>query len=421
MTSKSLPLGQWLERLTSFSPHEIDLGLDRVKAVLDRLTLPRPDLVVHVAGTNGKGSSVALAEALLCGSAHTVGAYTSPHVRRFNERIAIDGVPAGDAEIVAAFERVDTVRAGLALTYFEFSTLAALVIFAERGVNRAVLEIGLGGRLDAVNAIDPDAGLITNISLDHCDWLGDSVEAIGREKAGIMRPGRPTVFAAREVPGSIVEAATDTGADLILAGRDYDWTTGPDTWNFRGRRIRLDGLCPPSMRGDFQYTNAAGVLALLEAAGIDDSLDVENINTALGSVGLEGRMQRIDRQREWLLDVAHNPASAQVLARALAEDGSGGRTVAIVGMRDDKDVEGLVGALSASVDAWIGVPVEDARSLDVTELARRVANASGRGCLETADVREAIAAARMLSQAGDRIVVTGSFYIVGPALEALGL
>ena len=387
MSREATPLGRWLERLASFSPHEIDLGLDRVCAVLEQLALPRPGLVLHVAGTNGKGSSVALASRLLSSDGSTVGSYTSPHIRRYNERIVIDGAAAGDDEIVAAFERVEAARGGLALTYFEFGTLAALVVFAERRVDRVVLEIGMGGRLDAVNAVDPDAGLITNVSLDHCDWLGNDIE---------------------------------TGADLVLAGRDYDWHRQDGTWSYSGRETSIEGLSAPALAGDFQYTNAAGVLALLECAGITESLQPAVVNEALADLRLEGRMQRVARDREWLFDVAHNPAAARVLADTLKQGGAT-RTVAIIGMRDDKDVEGVVGPLAEAVDAWVAVAVDDVRATAVDELARRVANATGQACLEAPTIPAALAAARERTAAGERILVTGSFYLVGPALAALDL
>ncbi len=421
MSPAATRLSDWLERLASFSPHEIELGLDRTATVLDRLALARPANVLTVAGTNGKGSSVALAESLCRSGGSLVGAYTSPHVRRYNERIVVDGKVASDREIVAAFERVDAARGDVPLTYFEFGTLAALAVFADRGVDQAILEVGMGGRLDAVNAIDPDASLITNISLDHCDWLGDDVEAIGREKAGIMRNSRPTVFASREVPRSVLETASTTGAELILAGRDYDWSVGDGVWHWRGRQLALEGLSAPALEGLAQFGNAAGVLALLEAAGFEGLLEKDRVNRALGSLSVAGRMQRVISDRRWLLDVAHNPAAAEALAAALGSATPEGRTVAIVGMRDDKDVDGLVAVLAPHVDAWIGVQLDDARSFDVRELARRVANASGKACLETPTVEAALEAARASSGSDDRVVVTGSFYLVGPALGALGL
>ena len=421
MSREASPLDRWLDRLASFSPNEIDLGLERVRDVLDRLALPRPGLVLHVAGTNGKGSSVELATRLLMSQGDRVGSYTSPHIHRYNERVAIDGVAVDDDEIVAGFERVEAVRRDQPLTYFEFGTLAALVVFAGRKVDSLVLEIGMGGRLDAVNAVEPDAGLITNVSLDHCDWLGDDIDTIAVEKAGIMRRGKPTVFAAPGPPASILRVAEESGAALVLAGRDYNWAKDGEDWRFEGRSRSIAGLSPPALAGEFQYTNAAGVLALLEAAGRLDGLERASLNQALSNLHLEGRMQRVERDRDWLFDVAHNPAAAGVLAATLGSGGEARRTVAIIGMRDDKDVEGIVAPLADVVDAWIAVAIDDSHATAVDELARRVANATGKGCLEAPSIARAIAAARERTSPGERVLVTGSFYLVGPALAALDL
>ena len=222
MNSADSSLNDWLARLETLSPHEIDLGLDRVSEVLSRMALDHPGRVIHVAGTNGKGSSVVMLRSML-ESTGSVGTYMSPHVIRYNERICVDDVPASDSSIVAAFERVEAARRDVPLTYFEFGTLAAMAVFEASGVDTAVLEVGMGGRLDAVNAIEPDAGLITNISLDHCEWLGDNLESIGFEKAGIMRAGKPVVFADRQMPDSVARVAEERNARLIRAGSDYDW------------------------------------------------------------------------------------------------------------------------------------------------------------------------------------------------------
>ncbi|MDX1517720.1 MAG: bifunctional tetrahydrofolate synthase/dihydrofolate synthase [Woeseiaceae bacterium] len=414
-------LADWLARLEKFSPDEIVLGLERVHEVLDRLDITYPRHVFHVAGTNGKGSSVALTQALLQSAGQRVGAYTSPHILHYNERINVDGEPATDAEIIAAFERVEAVRGDVPLTYFEYGTIAAMLVFEKARVDTAVLEIGMGGRLDAVNAIEPDAGLITSIGLDHCEWLGDTLEDIGREKAGIMRRGKPIVFASEEVPASVVEHADEISADLRLAGRDYRWSSAKDGWEWRGRSTTLADLEFPALRAPIQLQNAAGVLALIEAAGFGDILDRDRVNATLASVSIPGRMQTVKTDREWLLDVAHNPAAAAALARALQAMPPRGRTVAILGMLDDKDVEGLVTALGDVVDKWIAVTANSPRAIPVDELARRVANRANQGCLEAGSMTAALEEARRFTSSDDRIVVTGSFFVVGPALEALGL
>ncbi|MDX1515564.1 MAG: folylpolyglutamate synthase/dihydrofolate synthase family protein [Woeseiaceae bacterium] len=414
-------LTDWLTRLERLSSKEIVLGLERVDEMLGRLGLGRPKTVISVAGTNGKGSSVAMCDALLRAAGLRVGSFTSPHVRRFNERICIDGVEADDDTIVAAFERIEALRSGVPLTYFEYGTLAALVIFEDRAVDAAVLEIGMGGRLDAVNAVDPDASLITNVSLDHCDWLGHDVESIAREKAGVMRRGKPTVFASRDVPATIVAAADALGSDLRLAGRDYDWQVAGAGWRWQGRDHNIAGLERPALPGAIQVQNAAGVLALLEAAGFDAVLLPATVNAALGTLRLEGRMQAIRTgERLWLFDVAHNAAAAAVLAQSLGDMSHDGDSVAIVGMLADKDVAAFVQPLVPQVDRWIAAAAESPRAIPVDELARQVANASQRACLEAAAIGVALDEARALSSPGDRIVVTGSFYLVGPALRALG-
>jgi len=415
--STGTPLSDWLARLETVSSQEIDLSLDRVSIVLDRLALPAARTVLHVAGTNGKGSSAAMLESFLRHGGARVGCYTSPHIRRYNERIRVDGRDASDDEIVSALERVEAERRGEELTYFEFGTLAALVVFADAGLDTLVLEVGMGGRLDAVNAVEPEAGLITNIGLDHCDWLGTTVEAIGREKAGIMRPGKPVVFGARDMPASVGAHADAVGARLIAAGRDYDWWTEGDGWTWQGTSLRLDGLARPALAGDHQVANAAGVLTTLEAAGFTDLLNREAVGAALGRLHVDGRVQAIDTGTRWIVDVAHNPHGARALASALPAHE--GKTIAILGMLDDKDVEGVVAHLDRRVDRWIAVRAASPRAIEAGELARRIKSASQRHCQVADSLQDALDRAEGLARDADRVLITGSFYLVGPALEAL--
>ena len=236
--------------------------------VLERLALPIAARVFHIAGTNGKGSTVAMLEPLLRHNGLRVGCYTSPHILRYNERIRIDGVEVPDEEIIAAFEQIEALREDEALTYFEFGTLAALVVFAKAGVDTLVLEVGMGGRLDAVNAVEPTVGIITNIALDHCEWLGDNIAAIAVEKAGIMRRDKSVIFSAREIPPAIFDRASETGAKLLVAGRDFDWQVDGNYWSWQGATHDFEGLARPSLAGEHQLANAAGLLALIEAAGL---------------------------------------------------------------------------------------------------------------------------------------------------------
>jgi dihydrofolate synthase/folylpolyglutamate synthase len=418
MSPAGLPLPDWLRRLETLSPWEIDLGLERVAEVRDRMGLEPPARAILVGGTNGKGSSVAMLSALLSGCG-AIGTYTSPHAVRYNERIVINGEPATDDEIVAAFERVEAARGEVPLTYFEFGTLAALAVFEAANVDIAILEVGLGGRLDAVNIVEPDASLITNVSLDHCDWLGDDVESIGYEKAGIMRAGKPVVFADTSMPATVAGHADKLGARLVCAGRDYTWTPAKGgRWSWRGQRLELPNLEVPSLRGPMQLQNAAGALALIEAMGLERELVAESVNRALTALRLPGRMQTIEREQEWIFDVAHNPAAAEALAASLRQLGVRA-TVAIVGILDDKIVEGIVGPMAAEVDNWIAVTAASPRAIDAAELARRVANETGKPCLIADSFDMAVESADAIAGAGGRTLVTGSFYTVGPFLERL--
>ena len=419
MYGAAMPLSDWLARLETISSREIDLGLERVATVLDRLELAPARQVFHIAGTNGKGSSVAMLESLLQSTGARIGCYTSPHILHYNERMRIDGRDVSDAEIIASFERVEAVRGDEELTYFEFGTLAALVVFADAGMDTLILEVGMGGRLDAVNAVEPTAGLITNIALDHCAWLGDSIEAIAFEKAGIMRPGKPVVFGARDIPQAILGLAENVGARLQVAGRDFDWQIDGDTWSWQGRNHNLDELALPALAGQHQVSNAAAVLALLEASGHDDILTADLVSTALRSVHLDGRIQEIDNDTRWIVDVAHNPAAAEVLAAELAEQPVSGQTIAIVGMLDDKDVEGVVTHLQPHVDQWMAVAADSHRAISADELARRVANVTGSGCLVGDSLESVLERAEKIAGANDRVLLTGSFYLVGPALNQL--
>jgi dihydrofolate synthase/folylpolyglutamate synthase len=416
MSASSSPLQEWLTLLETYSPQEIDLGLERVDVMLQRMQLPTPEYVFHVAGTNGKGSSAMMLESLLRQSGMKVGCYTSPHLQRYNERIRVDGHEVNDGQIVAAFESIDALRGEVPLTYFEFGTLAALVVFAECGVEIAVLEVGMGGRLDAVNAVEPTASLITNVSLDHCEWLGADVETIAVEKAGVMRATSPVVFASPELPQAIVDGADSLGAKLYVAERDYQWVSDGDKWSWSGLGKSLDNLVRPALVGDIQLQNAAGVLALLQLAGFDELLDAATVNAALSQLKLSGRMQRLGKNL--VFDVAHNAAAATALASALTSVESSGTTIVVLGMLDDKDVAGVVTALAGKVAAWIAVTAGHPRAIPAAELARQVANVTGHACLIADSIESGLVTADEMAGNDDLIVVTGSFYVVGAALTA---
>ena len=400
----SLPA--WLAWLETLSPSEINLGLERVREVLDRLDLQLPAHILIIGGTNGKGSSVAMAGALLRAGGYRVGSYTSPHIVDYNERIAVGDRLASDDEIIRAFETIEAVRNSVPLTYFEYGTLAAFVVFAEACLDVWVLEVGMGGRLDATNVVDPSAALITNVALDHCAWLGEDVETIATEKAGIMRPGIPVVYGGTDVPQAILSHAEAVGARLLLRGRDYT----------------LDGIPQPGLPGAFQVGNAAAVVAMLRAAGLQAAVEEELVAQVLPEVRLTGRGQRFVRDGvEWLLDVAHNPAAAAQVATLLSAAPADGNTIAVIGMLDDKDVEGVVAPLDERVDLWVAVTADSPRAIPAGELARRIANASNRPCLVETSLANALQAARREALEGGRILVAGSFYVVGPVLQSLGL
>jgi dihydrofolate synthase/folylpolyglutamate synthase len=363
-------------------------------------------------------------EALLRRDGRNTGCYTSPHLQRYNERIRIDGESADDTAIIDALERVEAVRGDVPLTYFEFGTLAALVAFDAAAADTLILEIGMGGRLDAVNAVEPDVCLITNVSLDHCAWLGKDEESIAVEKAGIMRHGKPVVFGSCSVPDAIRARAADVGADLRLAGVDFDFEadTDKDSWSWRGQTAVLSDLQVPALRGAVQLQNAAAVLAVIEALGFDHLLQQESINDAFGGLRLPGRFQVLDCGKRWILDVAHNAASASALSQsigALPSSGDPGAAVAVIGMLADKDVTGIIAPLQDRVGLWVAVTVASNRAAKASDLAREIANVSGKPCLVAADISSALEFAEQHANAQDTVLVTGSFYIIGPALEWL--
>ena len=333
----------------------------------------------------------------------------------------IDGREVSDASLVAAFERIDAARAADTLTFFEFNTLAALLVFETAGLDAIVLEVGMGGRLDAVNVVDPDVALVTSIALDHCDWLGGDLESIGREKAGIFRPQRPAVFGSRRMPESIEATAASLGADLLRLGRDFDWRVqGAGGWTWRGRSCVLADLPPPALAGEIQFDNAAAVLCVLECLAKRLPHGRAAIETGLRDVRLPGRFQIVARHgHEWILDVAHNPEAAKTLARQLAARPISGRTLAVCGILADKDIEGVGAALLDSIDTWVVAGLAGPRAVTPAHLAERLRRVGANVAAIADTVIAACSAAQSLAAPGDRIVVFGSFLTVGPALEVL--
>lgn len=430
-------LAEWLAQQEAAHPKSIDLGLARVGEVARRLGIERPhSAVITVGGTNGKGSTVAHLEALWLAAGRSVGLFTSPHFLRYNERIRIDGVEAQDAAIVAAFERIEAARGAISLTFFEYNTLAALLLFAERGVELALLEVGLGGRLDATNLVDADVSVVCSVGFDHRDWLGETLEEIGAEKAGIFRAGRPAVLGTARMPASVYSAIERLGAKAIVAEQDFSWLVAPAArgephWSYRGARLSLGDLPPSALAGPIQYRNAATALAALEAlaahgqrsnaaAQVVARLDAQAVAAALRRVRLAGRFQIVPGAVEWILDIAHNPPAAEVLASQLAERPCQGRTLGVVGILGDKDAPAIASALAPALDRWFLCSLEGPRGISAAELARRLEPVVHDPTL-TDSVREGCAAARAAARPGDRVVVCGSVHTVGPALEWLGV
>lgn len=381
-----------------------------------RLGLPAAGAVtLTVAGTNGKGSSATLASLIYREAGWRTGLYTSPHLRRYNERVAIDGREAEDAALCRAFEAVEAARDGVSLTYFEFGTLAALWLFREARVQVQVLEVGLGGRLDAVNLVDADCVLITGIGLDHVDWLGPDRESIAREKAGVFRGGRPAVSADPDPPAALAAQARALGAPLLQLGRDFRFTAGPADWCWQGQAARFDGLPPPGLAGAAQQRNAAGVLAAVEQLQSLRAVPAAAIRAALPKLRLPGR---IERRGRYLFDVAHNAEAAQVLAEHLGRLPKGRTIWAVTGMLSDKPVESFAAALAPRVGGWLFAGLPPPRGLPGAELAARAAAAgvTGEGCI---DVAHALERAQQQAAAGDVILVCGSFVTVAAALSLL--
>jgi dihydrofolate synthase/folylpolyglutamate synthase len=405
-------------------PQAIDLGLDRLRQVQDRLGWRQPNLpVITVAGTNGKGSVSGYCASILKAAGYRVGTFTSPHLRDYRERIRIHDTLVGAEELVSAFERIEAVRGEVALTFFEFNTLAALLVFEAARLDAWVLEIGMGGRLDAVNVVDPDVAVVVSIGFDHQEYLGTTLEAIAREKAGIFRRGRPAVLGSREMPAVVEELARSIGAPLKRLGTEYSCVHEGSVWRYRGTRWNLARLPAPALMGDAQFANAATAIAALEEIAERLPVSAAAVAQGLKDVRLAARFQVIVPVRPatptWILDVAHNPAAAQVLARNLRDTRSGGRTFAVCGILADKDASGVAAELRDCIDAWWCVSTVGERGRSGAALAQIVASQVA-AAIEVADSPEAGCAAA-LAAAGptDRIVVFGSFHTVGPVLDWL--
>ncbi|WP_457671815.1 bifunctional tetrahydrofolate synthase/dihydrofolate synthase [Thiolapillus sp.] len=415
-------LDDWLNWQEALNPKTIDLGLARVQQVWQKLSPPdlAPSTVISIAGTNGKGSSVALFEALLGQAGYSTGSYTSPHLLCYNERIRLDGIPVSDAKIVEAFQVIDEARAEIPLTYFEYGTLAALHIFSRETPDVVLLEVGLGGRLDAVNIIDADLAMVTSIALDHQEWLGNDRESIGREKAGIFRPGKAAVFSGRDMPESIAREAKKRQAKLHVRGRDFDLDVCANHWNWRSPSRSLQDLPFPALPGRHQLDNAAAVLMAFELLSPAVIVSQTAIRQGLERVNLPGRQQVLEKDGvQWVLDVAHNPHAVAALQRRLQENPVPGRTLAVLGMLGDKDVAAVLALLQEQVQKWHFATLEDSRGLKAKALAGKAAAMPQSFPMEAHErVEKAMQAVAGEVEPGDRVVIFGSFHTVAGALKS---
>ena len=419
-------LDAWLEYISHQHVAEIVMGLDRVRAVWEKMGKPQAPINITVGGTNGKGSTGAMLESILSIAGFKTGFYSSPHLVHFNERVRLDANSVSDADFVAAFETVEAARRSMVpippLTYFEYATLAALSMFARANLDVAILEVGLGGRLDAVNIVDADVSIVVSVDLDHQSYLGNTIEKIGMEKAHIYRAGRPAIFADVNPPSTLLAYAAQIGADLRLLNRDFRYSRMDGQWQFFGRDAARHSLPFPALRGGYQLKNASAALAALET--LHDKLPVSqaHIKRGLLEVAWPGRLQVLPGRPTVVLDVAHNPHAARALHDALGTMGFFENTIAVFGMLGDKDIDQVIGIMKDRLDFWCVAGLEKsagARGATSEVLAQKLlAHGEVGKFSQHVSIGSALAAARAKARQNDRILVFGSFYTVADVLNA---
>ncbi len=417
MSQAPRSLADWLAYIERQHPQTIALGLERVDRVRRALGLQPPFPFVTVGGTNGKGSVCAMLEAILHCAGYRVGCYTSPHLLRYNERVRIGCAEVSDAELVRAFAAVEKARGETPLTYFEFGTLAAVWLFIERKVEAGVLEVGLGGRLDAVNVFDTDCAVITTVDIDHVDYLGAERETIGHEKAGIFRAGRPAVCADAVPPARLVRHAAEIGVQLLAIGVDFGAKAQGTQWQYWGPRGKRGALPYPALRGARQLANAAAAIAALDCLRERLPVAMNDIRSGLLQAGNPGRFQVLPGRPVVILDVAHNPQAARAQAESLSAMKISGRTFAVFGMLKDKDIAGVVAALQTKVDHWFVSSLPGPRGAEAAALQRVLAAAGVMAVTPCVDVAAAYTQACELATENDRILIFGSFYTVAAVMR----
>jgi dihydrofolate synthase/folylpolyglutamate synthase len=405
-------LADWLAYIERQHPQPIALGLDRVLEVYSNLKIGIECPIVTVGGTNGKGSTCAMLEAILQAGGYRTGLYTSPHLLRYNERVRIGGREAGDGALCDAFAAVERARASVPLTYFEFGTLAALRLFSEARLDALILEVGLGGRLDAVNVLDADCAVLTSVGIDHVEYLGGTREQIGLEKAGIFRPGRPAIVADPSPPETVLHA----NANLQLIGRDFGYLAQGTQWTYWGPLGKRPGLAHPALRGAVQLRNASAALAALDSLRERLPLAMQDVRRGLAEASLPGRFQVLPGRPQLILDVAHNPEAAAVLAANLGDSGYAPETIAVVGMLKDKDIAGVLRAVAPRITRWHLATLPGPRGADARLLSSVLLEMKVKTPVEMhPSVAEALAAAKREAGENDKIVVFGSFLTVADA------
>ena len=403
------PLGEWLRYIEAQHPKSIALGLDRVAEVFSRMGVRIDGPVLTVGGTNGKGSTCAMLESILRAAGYRTGLYTSPHLLRYNERVRVAGVEVSDEALAESFAAVERARQEVALTYFEFGTLGALHHFSREKIEAAILEVGLGGRLDAVNIVDPDCAVLTSVGIDHVDYLGATREDIGREKAGIFRAGRPAVIAEPDPPQSVLAAP----ARQLRIGRDFGFVAEQNQWTYWGPDGRRGGLAYPALRGRIQLRNAAAAICALGT--VELPVAMQEVRRGLAEVEIPGRFQVLPGRPQVILDVAHNAQAAKVLAQNLADAGFSPQTIAVCGMLRDKDIGAVLRELAPRVTRWHLASLSGPRGARASDLAREIPVESHL----FDSPAQAFAAARALAGESDKIVVFGSFLTVAEVMAWL--
>jgi dihydrofolate synthase/folylpolyglutamate synthase len=413
-------LAAWLDYIEALHPKSIAMGLDRVNVVKQRLNLNPQFPIVIVAGTNGKGSTCAMLEHIYHAAGYSVGTYSSPHLLRYNERVRINSQEVTDEDLVKAFVAVEQARQDTELTYFEYGTLAAVWHLMQKQVDVAILEVGLGGRLDAVNVFEPDSTIVTSIDLDHMEFLGDTRECIGAEKAGVFRVNIPAICGDENPPNSLIEYSNRIGAPLKLIGRDFKVEADKESWTYRADQFSIEHMPMPALIGDFQLNNAACVLTAIQSLQYLLPVQVDAIETGLKTVKLAGRFQSWSNNPDIILDVAHNPHAAKSLAINLKQSRHQGKTIAVFAMLADKDITGVIQALSSEIDAWYVSTIDNIRGAAASSLSKMILDT-----LPSAEVKifnqvvDAFHQACIDANENDRIITLGSFFTVAEVMQDL--